>query len=83
MTGEVPFKILDQTRMISGKLHRMVERRDGFRFYLDEAFLFALQQPGSPDLAQALTERGAAEEEVETILRILQMAGLLELSNND
>jgi len=54
----------------------MVERFDGVRFYLDDAFLFALEHVDSMDLSRELAVRGAAPEEIDTVIRILRMAGL-------
>jgi len=74
------YKILERTLDFSGKTHRLVERVDGFRFYLDEAFLFALEQAGSEELSQELIKRGARSEEISEIMKLLHYAGLSDES---
>jgi len=69
--------------MISGRIHRLVERHDGMRFYLDDAFLFALRNPDSPDLSEKLMEHGAAPDEIEMIFKMLDMAELLDAADGE
>jgi hypothetical protein len=76
MTSEMDYKILDQIREICGKRHRLVERRDGFRFYLDDAFLFALESFSFDDLHQELSQFGVEPGEIPLILSMLKKAGL-------
>ena len=60
--------VLGETREISGRTHNLVERGDGFRFYLDPVFLYALEHSDDSDLTHKLVKMGAAEDEVPLIL---------------
>ncbi|MCD4652329.1 hypothetical protein K8T06_00145 [bacterium] len=88
MKNNYSYRILDRTMVFSGKLHRMVERSDGFRFYLDEAFVFALEESGlkrysSIQFREELIRRGTRPDEIETIQTMLQSAGLIQTQNPD
>jgi len=41
--------------MISGEINYLVERADGFRFYLDPAFKYLPEHIGRPGLGEELT----------------------------
>ncbi len=79
--SETKIKILEDTREISGREHRLVERDDGFRFYLDPIFLYTLEHADESDLAEKLQEMGARENEVPVIHDILRKAALLPHGN--
>ncbi len=69
--------ILDHERDISGKIHRLVERQDGFRFYLDPVFLHVLTHLDCPDRDTVAIQMGAEPDEIPIILRMLGKAGLI------
>jgi len=75
------YQITDQNREISGKLHRLIKRNDGFGFFLDPAFLYALENYTSTDLENDLQPFGVSPAESRNILRILVMAELIPKVN--
>jgi len=72
------YRILPQTKTISGKRHTLIEREDGFRFYLDDAFMCALKHSRDTGLEDLLREFGTKDDEIPYVLKILQMAELEE-----
>lgn len=77
MNSPATYQILDTKRTISGKEHVLIQRHDGFRFYLDEAFLFALVNAGSDNLITELTQLGATQEEIPMIIQVLKDTNLI------
>ena len=72
-------RITDETAEFSGQIHRIVVRRDGRRFWLDPAFLYALEHHTKPDLVARLMERfDASRDEAEQLPELLRRAGLIE-----
>jgi hypothetical protein len=72
------YRLLDTQKEICGVVHRMLEREDGLRFYLDPAFLSALQNQQNPQLPGMLKKYGVENEEIDLILKVIREAGLLE-----
>ncbi|MBN1295424.1 hypothetical protein JXA80_01500 [bacterium] len=81
--GELVYRILEQTRMISGRCHHLVERRDGFRFYLDDVFLEVLRHGDAIDLADRLKNLGVLPGDLNDILMVLGIAGLIPEAGGD
>ena len=69
--------------MISGQIHHQVERPDGVRFYLDETFMFVLENRNRSLLREELVRLGIAADEEEDVLSMLRMAGLIDGSEDD
>lgn len=61
--------ITDRLEMVSGKTHREVVRADGSSFFLDPAFLFALENINRQNVLKRLCERfSTSREEAEVII---------------
>ncbi|MBN1355616.1 hypothetical protein JXA40_05015 [bacterium] len=63
--------------MISGEIHHLVERADGFRFYLDSAFCFLLEHFREPDIDTDMARFGVNVAEVPDMIRMLEKADLI------
>ena len=62
-------RITDCSEMVSGKPHREVIRADGSSFFLDPAFLFALENINRENLLDRLCERfSASKDEAEVVI---------------
>jgi hypothetical protein len=79
MTHKNLYRWCNRSRIISGNVHYLVERHDGVRFYLDDAFRFALEHFDRGEaLKPELIKMGATPDEISELLKILQSAGLVE-----
>ncbi len=78
-SAENKFRLTGETRIISGNLHHKIECRGGFCFYLDEAFLYALENHGKTDFADGLIKLGATSQEVSEMIALLVSAGLIDV----
>ncbi len=76
------YRILERRRLISGVEHVLVERDDGFQFYLDPAFLAVLETLESGDLDAVTTHFSIENEELDPLIRMLEGAGLIDRSMN-
>ncbi|GEM_PF-5246604 len=66
--------------MISGVEHVLVERDDGFQFYLDPAFLAVLETLESGDLDAVTARFSIMNDELDPLIRMLEGAGLIDRS---
>jgi hypothetical protein len=78
MADEVNYRISRDVQSISGEDHHLIEREDGFRFYLDKAFLHVLEHHDQPGLEQDLEAFGVTREEIPKMIVMLRGAGLLK-----
>lgn len=73
-----PFKKQNRKRMISGVEHVLIERPDGFQFYLDPAFLAILDHINSDSLESIAHQYKLETDEIEPVLSMLEGAGLID-----
>ncbi len=74
----------NRSREISGKTHHLLKRFDGVCFYLDDMFRYALENYSKPEkLDSELLKMGADKNEIVDILNMLNLAGLIELSDSN
>ena len=75
-TGE--YKISNHSQKIMGEDHILVERADGFQFYLDEIFLYTLKNITDEKLYENLISKGINQDQIGKIFIMLKGAGLIE-----
>lgn len=81
--SELRYNLTGLNRLISGKRHELVERVDGMRFYLDDAFMYVLQNPEDQSLGMRLEKLGADSVDLADIVFVLMMAGLIVPKGKD
>lgn len=77
------YRLTGHQRIISGNRHHLVERSDGCRFYLDDAFLFILENRSNPLQDDDLAKLGIDCNEIQDVQFILQSAGLTTLQEKN
>jgi hypothetical protein len=71
------YNIIEGEQIIMGEPHILIERNDGFRFYLDQAFLAVLKQQDRGQVSSEFEELGVESHEIPIIVRMLKSAGLI------